>query len=70
MQSPPCTLGLRDHTPQQVDALMTTLEARSVVGLAGVEEKEGGRGEEAPILNKSDGKERMFRITAIKNRFS
>ena len=48
---------------------MEILEARSVVGLAGVEEKDGGRGEEAPILNKSDA-ERIFRISAIKNRFS
>ena len=78
---------------------MATLEARSVVGLAGTEtsgrraetnardgaetsgrraetiagdgaQTSGGGGdEEDPILDKEDG-ERIFRITAIKNRFS
>ena len=69
MRSTPCTLGLRDHTPQQVEALMATLEARSVVGLAGAEKVGGGGDEEDPMQDKSID-ERVFRITAIKNRFS
>jgi len=48
-----CTVLAEDL--RQVEALMATLEARSVVGLAGA-------------ANTSDGEE-MFRITAIKNRF-
>ena len=61
-------LGLRDCIPRKVETLMATLEARSVVGLAGAE-KRGGRGDEDDaILVKSDG-ETIFRITAIKNRF-
>ena len=49
---------------------MATLDARSVVGLAGVapQAEEG----EAEVLMRSDESddERILRITAIKNRFS
>ena len=58
----------------QVDALMAMLEQRSVVGLAqrsvvglaGEEQGGGGCDEEDPIL--ADHGQRIFRITAIKNR--
>jgi hypothetical protein len=54
-----------------VEALMATLEARSVVGLEGAETKGGGgEDEEDPMLDSSDCSETIFRITAIKNRFS
>jgi hypothetical protein len=46
---------------------MATLEARSVVGLAGAEKSGGWGGEEDPMLDTSDG-EGIFRVTAIKNR--
>ncbi|KAJ1466406.1 hypothetical protein T484DRAFT_2484996 [Baffinella frigidus] len=52
---------------RQVEALIATLAARSVVGLAGAEKRRGGGGEEDPMLDTSDG-EGVFRITAIKNR--
>jgi len=65
----PRLLGLRACSTQQVEALMATLEARSVVGLAEVglrEEEEGD--EEGPMLDASDD-DRILRITAIHNRF-
>jgi len=64
----PCILGLRACTARQVEALMATLEARSVVGLAevGLREEEGD--EEDPMLDALDD-EKILRITAIHNRF-
>ena len=56
----------------QVEALMAMLAARSVVGLAGAGNGDGGGDEVLPILDKSESwtSQDIFRITAIKNRFS
>ena len=51
---------------------MAMLAARSVVGLAGAGNGDGGGDEVLPILDKSESwtSQDIFRITAIKNRFS
>ena len=46
---------------------MVTLEARSVVGLTGFGEEEGDEGE--TMLRSDASDQRIFRITAIHNRF-
>ncbi|KAJ1479291.1 hypothetical protein T484DRAFT_1959194, partial [Baffinella frigidus] len=63
-----CTVLAEDL--RQVEALMATLAARSVVGPTGAEKGGRGAGGEDPMLemDKSDGG-KIFRITAIKNRF-
>jgi hypothetical protein len=63
-----CRRGLRASTARQVEALITTLDALSVVGLAAVAAR-GEEGDEVALVLDNSDDERIFRITAIKNRF-
>jgi hypothetical protein len=65
-----CTVLVEDLS--QVEALMATLDARSVVGLTAVAprgEEADEEGDEMVLMSDNSDDERILRITAIKNRF-